>query len=231
MVTHRLPSIRLVPTLFFGLSILGTLAAGAPAGADEPIDEGTVEFEITYEDVGPMAAVLPKTERVLFRPGQVRVESGTNVTLRGVVDGKQVNLVSAGGMRIAFLIPDSERATRNELLRFEATDGRKTVAGVDARAVDGVDREDDSNRLTYWVTDRIEADHVAIPALPGFALVYVQWLQDGLVRRTATRVDAGPVDATLFAIPDDYEQVEVESPRQIGAELRKRLGGDVQVVE
>ena len=237
---------KLYPTSRFARLVMllaaGFLAAGSPAtaaneahdsvtAAGDVLTEGVVEFAISYEDVGPMASMLPKSEKVFFRPGAVRVESGTNVSLRGAVPGKTVQMITAGELKLAFLMPAHAPAARNELVRFESTETRRTIAETEARQVDGVDREDDTNRLAYWVTDRIESVWSAAPALPGFALEYSEPVNDGLSHRVARRVEARSLDASLFEIPEDFEQIEVDSPRAIGRVLGERLGGKVQVME
>ncbi|MEM8960822.1 MAG: hypothetical protein AAGD38_05030 [Acidobacteriota bacterium] len=222
----RAASLALLAGLF--TIVTPALAASQPS---DVLTEGVVEFAISYEDVGPMAAMLPKSQTVYFRPGAVRIESGTSVSLRGVVPGKSVQMVTAGELKLAFLIPVSTPSTRNELVRFEETETRRTIAEIEARQVDGVDREDDSNRLAYWVTDRIEAEWRAAPALEGFALEYSEPLNDGLSHRVAQRIEAKTLDVALFQIPEDFEQVEIDSPQDIGRVLGERLGAEVQVME
>ncbi|MEM6793665.1 MAG: hypothetical protein AAF725_06755 [Acidobacteriota bacterium] len=219
--------------LAWTLSLAGLFAAPAAAEpAGDALTEGVVEFAIRYEDVGPMAAMLPKSEKVSFRPGAVRVESGQNVSLDGVLPGKRVQLLTAGGaLKLAFVMPAPEPAGRSELVRFESADERRSIAGVEARRVDGVDREDDSNRLAYWVSDRLDARWFPVPGLEGFPLDYLQPIQDGFAHRVAERVEAKALDASLFAIPEGYEQIEIASPREISRVLKERLGGQVQVVE
>lgn len=223
----------LIPVIL--VSLVWLVAEPAPAesapDASDVLTEGVVEFSISYEDMGPMASMLPKSEKIYFRPGAVRIDSGQNVSLRGVVAGKNIQMVTAGGLKLAFLVPAEPPATRNELVRFEDTDGRRTIADVKVRQVDGVDREDDSNRLAYWVTDRIDAEWAATPALEGFALDYIQPLGDGFAHRVAQRVEAKALDPSLFAIPEGFERVEIDSLQEIGPVVRERLGGGVKVME
>lgn len=212
------------------------LSSRAPAAGAEAVTEGVADFEINYDDMGPMGAMLPKTERIYFRPDQVRIESGTNVTLRGVVPGRLVQMMDLGGHKVAFLIAaevgSGGEQDENELLRFEAGEGTRTIAGLTAREVEGVDREDDTNRISYWLTDQVAADFQADAGMPdGFPLDYVQILGEGTAHKVATQVEGKALESSLFTIPDDYQQIEVASASDIPSHLSKILGGDVQVIE
>ncbi len=220
--------------------LAGTLLFVAPTLAqDEVITEGTVAFTVDYEDMGPMGAMLPKSEQVMFRPGQMRVESGMNVSLYGVVPGRKVSLLALDTHKLAFLIrvdeaeeTGSETSSEDSLLRYETMEEERTIAGLPARQVDGVDREDETNRLSYWLTNRLEARFPAEGHLPrGFALDYVVLMNDGSAHKVATSIDTTPLEDQLFTIPDDYQRIEIDSEREISKHLGEVMGRNIQVVE
>lgn len=213
------------------LLMLSLLCAAPLTARDAAVTEATVVFEIDYEDLGPMGAMLPKTERVQFRPGQMRIETGMNVELYGVVPGHKVSLMALAEHKVAFVVPDGT-VPMDSGLRYEAMDERRTIAGLPAHQVDGVDPEDETNRVSYWLTDRLAARYPARGDLPeGFALDYLQFINDGTAHKVATSVDTTPLAEHLFAIPEGYRRIEVESERDIAAHLKEIMGGQVQVVE
>ena len=218
------------------LTLALTTAVSASALAQETppnrVDEGIVEFEIDYEDLGPMGAMLPKSERVLFRPGQVRVESGINTTLYGVVPGRTVQLMDMPPTKLAFLIP---RDTSNETespIRYEIMPDRRTIAGLSAHRIDRVDREDETNRSTYWSTDQLAINFPVESNRPeGFALDYTIFINDGVAHKVATSFRAESPAANLFAISDEYRQIEINSASEIGKHLSEIMGDSIEVVE
>ncbi len=184
--------------------------------AAEPTTAGRVEFDIDYEDLGALGAMMPKKQTLSFRAGQRRIEMGGSVTLIGVEPGKQIQLMDFGGKKVAFVLPEeSDLGAAASDLRREQTDRRELVAGLSARAVDLVDVLDPSNRLPLPVTDQIATTSSHLHSeLEGFALDYYQPIQDGLGHWRAQRAEAEKLDPALFTIPADYQRIELPGGAQ-----------------
>ncbi len=210
------------------LTYLPTLAQAQIA---DKIEQGVVDFAIEYEDVGAMASMLPKTQKVYFRPGQRRVEMGPTVILSGVEPGRQIQLLDLGGQKIAISLPETMDPSSNDL-RVENTKNVEEVAGLKAVQVDLVDILDPSNRLPVLITQQIDSVSTWLhPDISGFALDYYTPIQEGLGHWRAQKVEAIKVDSSLFLIPSEYKRFELDSQEQLQTKLQELLVGDVEIVQ
>jgi hypothetical protein len=214
-------------------SLMGAAPLSLIAAPPPPIGEGKVEYALEHAGAGPLAAKLPKVETTYFRNGgrQWRKETGTSVSLHGILPGKGVQLFQLGEHKLAFLLPEGAKSRRTagaEDVRCEEKRETRTIAGLTARRVDVVDTSDPDNRVTFYLTDRIPPFTKPHHCLSGFPLAYTQTAEGPAgaleIRYTARHVEAGKLSDALFAIPADYRRIEVGSPAEISQEVQKLLG-------
>jgi len=197
---------------------------------------GVIIYNITYDDANmdpQMAAMMPKTLKMMIKDGKVRTEMSTGM-------GKNINIFDSETMTGSALLDVMGQKFAIEMaadeinkemedapdVKIEKFDDTKEIAGYTCKkAVVKVLKEsgETEHELEVYYTDElgsggINMDNPMFKDIDGVMLEYSIKNEDMDMKFTAISVDQKKVSDSEFEIPEDYKKVTQE-------ELQQMFGG------
>lgn len=176
--------------------------------------EGVIEMEMIYgtlpSEMQAYKSMLPKGTTTTIKGKKVRVEKPGAMGMETVIimdrDAEMSYiLIDAMGQKmfVKQAIDDSDE--ENEDVDVEYFDEQKTIAGYKCKRAEVTD---DQGTVVVWYTEEITSDASAqFSVLTGFPLEYTIESEGMEITVRAVSVEKKKVDAVLFEIPSEYEEV------------------------
>lgn len=207
------------------LFIAAWITLGSAAFAQDSF-EGTIVYEITYEDLDEMMAqyeaMLPKEMTMIFKDPMSKMIQPNGMGQQVVITNNDKKtstiLMDMMGNKIAYeqdLNKQSE-AEKDNKVNIKYLDETKTIAGYKCKkaeiTVEGMDE-----KMIAWYTEDIKAsgDSKRFGELKGFPLQYEMMQQNFTMILTAKSVKKEKISKAEFKIPKEYEQVTEEEFKQM----------------
>lgn len=207
------------------------LAIALPTLAQKKF-EGTVKFDLSYEDLpaemAAMEAMLPDEMVTIIKGEKSRLEQSmgmgmSSVTITDMKKGSGVLLMDMMGKKIAMEMTkeelekmDKKKASQKKP-EFKYVDGSKEIAGYKCKKAI-VSVEGAGEMELYYTEDLPAGASKQYEGLKGFPLEYTIAQGPMKIKVTANSVKEEKVNAKLFEIPEGYDKMTFE-------EFQKEMGG------
>ena len=217
------PALRLF--LLFSLTQWISCAVQAP----RTIDEGVVEYEITYPQGSSqdnfMSAMMPTTMKLSFRNGLTRSDIGFGMGLMNasfISDSENkrlITLLQILDKKYALIMDSAQVAQELKSKKWKVTfsDERKKIAGFPCQKAN-VTLDGGPPLELYYTPDLLSPSpnwSTPFHEVEGVLLEYQLILNDMELKLKAVNVTAQPVDSLIFAVPDGYSIVPKEEMPEI----------------
>lgn len=197
----------------------------------QEIFEGTIYFDVKIDaaDLDPQtSSLLPKETTIYLSDGKICTYQKTMLSEQKVIvnthDKMLLMLISIMGQNISVQSSFDEileDVDQEQIPEFTYLDEYLTIAGYKCQKVVLKDKE---SEIVAYVTEEIKGfenmylDNLAYNKLKGIMLRIDSKAQGMNMSMTAREVKKGKVDDSIFAVPDDYQQMTMK-------EFRSLMGG------
>jgi GLPGLI family protein len=191
--------------------------------------EGEIDFSIRYsnlpQEMAGMESMLPVEMNMHLKGAKSRTEqkspiTGSQIVIANMETNYMVTLMDILGNKIAMASPmDDMEAMKVEAQKIdiEYLNETKTIAGYKCKKA-LIKSPDLPTPIVVYYTDKFTGGTEQFGTLKGFALEYSVTAEGVQMNFTATRIEEGPVDDSLFIAPEEYKIVTQE-------ELQNMYGG------
>lgn len=207
------------------------LAIALPTLAQKKF-EGTIKFDLTYEDLpaemAAMSAMLPDEMVTIIKGEKSRLEQSmgmgmSSVTITDMKKGSGIVLMDMMGQKIAMEMTKEElekmdkKKSSQKKPEFKYVDGAKEIAGYKCKKA--IVSLDGAGEMELYYTEELPSGaSKQYEGLKGFPLEYTIAQGPMKIKVTAKSVKQEPVNNNLFEIPSGYDKMTFE-------EFQKSMGG------